>query len=191
MTDYSPDYTFRYRTHYLAGGLTHDFTVRAGITLSGGAELAAVYSVAVGNFLASLEDALFDDFECISASWAYAGSDVFVPSFDVPANPTGVVDHTAFGPRMRASAVAMAGRAADGSKGRLYLFGYAQLDKTNADPAADGWISVDNDANLVDAKAIADTSFHTGSGALGVWYPRLTIKVNDRALRTIRRTVAI
>jgi hypothetical protein len=191
MPDYAPDFTYRYRVHYSTSGFTHDLTVRGGVSTTGGETLAASMATAVHDFFAALQSQMASNFTFLGASWAYAGSDVFTPTSNVPAAITGAVDTSGHSPRKRATATAMPGRGADASKGRLYFWGYDQSDNLATDKGGDGWISVANDANITTAKAVADANFHTGSGAIGIWYPRFTVKINDRTLRAIRRTITI
>jgi hypothetical protein len=186
--DFSPDFTYRYRAQYVAGGLTHNMTVRAGIIVSGGEAQAALMATALGNFFAAIQSRLMSDFEFIGAAWAYAADNTFTNTSSVPESPTGAITVTDLGPRLRATGTAMAGKSSDDAKGRLYFFGYHQNDVDNDDAGSDGWVSLTNDANIGDAKAIADDAFRAASGLSTIWYPRFTLKINDRALRVIRRT---
>lgn len=192
MTDYAPDFTFRYKVHYLAAGFTHDFTVRGPVDTPDIPTLSETLRVAVGNFFADIESKLFTDFAFIAASYAVANSNVFIPLVAVPTavTPAGpaVADRSA---RVRATGSTMAGRGIDGGASRLYFFGYMVNDTAAGDAGGDGVISLANDANLGDASAHASDAFRSSSGSEMVYYPRLTMKVNDRLLRTIRRTISV
>lgn len=187
MPDFSPDYTFRYKVKYVAAGITHDFVVRSGILTSGGETEAGDLANAVGQYFAAIESQLVADFEFLVASWAYAGSNIFVPTDAIPAQPTGVIAVNTLSGRRRATAFNMAGRGSGEGSCRLYFFGLAFSDSAPGDAGSNAVIDVEDFPAVADAKAIADASFRASDGQSGIYYPRFTTKVNDRTLRLIRR----
>lgn len=187
MADWSPDYTYRYKTRYLAGGITHDFTVRGGIIYTGGESEAVSMAAAVTAFFAALEAQLIDDFAFLNASWAYADSNSFTPTTAVPISPTGAIALAGQGGRRRATACTMSGRADTESKAKLYFFGLVGNDTAPGDAGSDGKITNTEMPAIDDAKAIADLNFRSAHGDAALYYPQFTIKVNDHTLRLIRR----
>lgn len=191
MTDYAPDYTMRYKVHYLAGGFTHDMVVRGPISFSDITTELIALAGGLQTFFEAIEGALFDDFAFLNASYALPSSSVFLPTVIVPTSPTGVTDPANRSARLRATACTMAGRGSPGGSGRLYFFGLTLADSTETDPAGDGVVTVANLAGITDAKDAADAAFHSSNGSAMVFYPRFTIKVNDAALRIVRRTITV
>lgn len=187
MADWAPDYTYRYKARYLAGGITHDFTVRGGIIYTGGEALAVTMAAAVSAFFGFLEAQLIDDFEFLNASWAYADSNSFTPTVAIPTSPTGAIALAGQGGRRRATACTMSGRADTESKGKLYFFGLVGNDVAPGDAGSDGKISASELPAIEDAKAVADSNFRSAHGDACIFYPQFTIKVNDHTLRLIRR----
>jgi hypothetical protein len=187
MPDFSPDYTYRYKVRYLAGGITHDFVVRGDQWVTDGETHATALAANVGEFFANLEDQLFDDFAFQSASWAYRGSSVFVPTTNVPTDPTGVFNPALVSSRHRATACTMSGRGLAEGHAKLYFFGAHFPDHLVDSVGADGVITAAEFGGIVNAAAVATTRFHSSDGAAAIFYERLTVKVNDRLLRIVRR----
>jgi len=187
MTDFSPDFTYRYKARYLAAGITHDFVVRGDQWVVDGETHATALAANVGEFFAALEDQLYSDFAFISASWAYRGSSVFVPTTAVPVSPTGVVDESTVSSRLRATASTMSGRGTALGHAKLYFFGLWVPDHLTASLGADGVLTGTEFGGIVNAAAVATTRFHASDGSSAIFYERLTLKVNDRLLRTVRR----
>ena len=190
MTDYAPDYTFRYKVRYLAGGFQHDMVVRGPLVVVDPATQNQLLADVLSGYFVNLQTVLYNDFEFQTASYAVAGSNVFIPTTIVPISPVGVVSVANSAARQRASACTHAGRGIGSGSGRLYFFGLAMPDSAAGDPAADGVISVTNLPGLATATGIADGTFKSSSGAAMAFYPRLTIKVNDAMLRIVRRTIS-
>lgn len=188
MPDYAPDYTFRYKARYLAAGFQHDMVVRGGIITTGGTTEAGDMAIAVSQFFAPLTEHLATDFSFLAASWAYAGSNVFVPTSALPSNPTGDINFGGKSKRVRATATCMSARGLTGGHARIYFFGYFQADDLSNDIAQDGVVTELEDAFIATSKTVADASFHASDGGGAIWYPRFTMKVNDDLLRLIRRT---
>lgn len=193
MTDYAPDFTYRYRVSYRAGGFAHNFNVRGPTGLAEPVDdFAFNMATAVHDYFAALAAILWTDFEFLSAAYAAAGSNIFIPTTRVPAaiTPTGF-DPADYSARMRATACTHAGRGVPSGAARLYWFGSSVVDSLDTDEAGDGAISVANVAGLDTATAVANANFFSSAGFAALWYPRLTTKVNDRLLRVIRRTVSV
>jgi hypothetical protein len=188
MTNWAPDYTFRYKVRYVAAGFQHDFTVRRSATVTDGETEAGTVSVHVGSFFDALQARLSDDFAFLAASWALPNSNVFVPTTSVPelAAP-GAIDYTEYSPKTRAQACTMSGRSAT-AFARLYFYGLIVSHELVGTIGGDGVISVSNLAGVATARTIANGQFRSGDGSGAIFYPRLTIKVNDDLERLIRRT---
>lgn len=193
MTDYSPDYTFRFKLRYLAGGFTHDMVVRSSAILSGGEAESEILGDGLQSFFTALQSALWQDFTFVNGSYAYAGSNVFLPY--MPTSLTGVtpsaVDPTTRSGRLRATAGTMAGKGSGGAIARLYFYGLILPDVTNADALGDGVLSVGNMAGVATAATAASGTFKAADGTVATFYPRITTKVNDKLLRLIRRTINV
>jgi len=187
MPDFSPDFTYRYKVRYLAGGITHDFVVRGDQWVADGETHALALAANVGEFFSNLEDQLFTDFTFISASWAYRGSSVFIPTTSVPTDPTGGVDAAPVSSRLRATACTMSGRGLGEGHAKLYFFGLWVPDHLVDSLGADGVLTAAEYGGIANAAAVATTRFHSSDGAAAIFYERLTLKVNDRLLRTVRR----
>lgn len=191
MTDYAPDFTLRYKATYIAAGFQHNMVVRGPTTPGDVTTAVNDLRIAVGAYFNELAASLWDDFTFLAGAFAVAGSNVFLPTASPPAVTGAGGAHTVRSARLRASACTMAGRGTPTGSGRLYFFGPALADFTQTDPAGDGVISVANLAGITGAKAVADAAFYSSSGEAMVFYPRLTVKVNDNLLRLVRRTITV
>lgn len=185
MTTWAPDYTLRYKLRYLAGGYTHDMVVR-GTSIGTAADLADM-AADIETAFAAIEGNLFEDFTFQAASYALPNSNVFVPTTIIPTSPTGAIAVADYSARVKASAVAMSGRSAT-AKARIYFFGFVVTDQADGTPGGDGVVTGTEVVPILGFRALAANFANAADGSTATYYPRFTIKVNDRWLRFIRRT---
>jgi len=185
MADFAPNFTARYRVHYSQGGKSHSMLWRLVNTETDPTSLAAKVSL----FLADLQDYLYTDWTVVSADFAPADSDVFLPAV-APDQPTAGFSLSSFHPTDVAVSVGFVGRSDAGGKARMFLYGTFLAQTVRADVGDDFRITSAEDATI----SAAITRLNETSPALvandnhvAVWYSYVNLKYNDRWLRRLRR----
>lgn len=184
MPSYAPNFTPRYKVHYLAGGIVHSLQVRhaRGSTFSDTEALR----VRVAECFADMNDVLYDDFAWISAEVALTDDDVFSPAAVPASTPAGAVDGTTFSAVQRIKGLTFSGRAA-GSRARFTMFGLAFGDVASGAEGGDGVLTPDESAGIGTIAARASIYFHANSGSAAVFASRATYKENDHLLKLVRK----
>jgi len=122
MPDYAPNYTFRYKIRYSTMGGTHTMQFRfPRATAPAGAATARLY---VAAFLTELLAIMWTDWTILSASYAEADSDVFLPA-PLPAGIIGEVNGAGNPISQRALSLSFVGRSVGGHRHAVYVYGLA------------------------------------------------------------------
>lgn len=185
MSDFAPNYTARYRYRYSSLGKTHSQTWRV---IAGTTDPAAV-AAKVGLYLADMAGDLYADFHIISAEFALADSDVFLPA-PLPDEPTGAVSVGAGDAGFAAIAISFVGRTIAGGKARMFQYGTALGIPLHSASGADWKYLSSEDEHISDAVVRLN---ETSPAIVGndneavVWYEYVNVKPNDRWVRKLRR----
>lgn len=186
MPSFAPNFTPRYRVHYLAGGIVHSMQVRhaRGSNFSDTEALREQVRLCFND----LASTLYDDFAWISAEVALTDDDVFAPAAVPASTPAGAVDGTTFSPKQRIHGLTFSGRAA-GSRSRFTMFGIAFAGQASATEGGDGKITAAESAPIGTIAARASIYFHANSGSSAVFPTVATYKENDHLLKLVRRGI--
>lgn len=186
MTTYAPNFTPRYKLHYLAGGITHTIQVRSnrGATFT---ETENLKDQIRGCYQAVVARA-YNDFQFLTAEVALTDSDVFAPA----AIPLGLVGHVAdpalFSAVARIRGLTFTGRA-PGSRARFTMFGLAFSTDGPTALGGDGTVTPAEEAGITTIGNIATAAFRANSGAGAIFPYRGTYKENDHLLKLVRRGI--
>lgn len=189
MTTYAPNYTGRYRVHYVSAGIQHVAQLRRsrGASPSSVGLLAATMRAAFAPWVADLPT----DFAWISAEQADEDSDLFYPS-TLPATLTGLRGTNLYTPMNKITHTRFAARAL-GSRSALEIYGiwWEFTNKTDDvnDYAYNGVVDPTEDSRVADTAAALNTQAFANSGGPTTWYSRATVKINDYWLRQLRKGV--
>lgn len=185
MSDYAPNYTARYRVRYSVHSKTHTmlWRVLAGVTSP------AAIAAKVGLFLDDLADNLWNDWTVISADFALADSDVFLPAA-APSFGGGAVSTGSRVPSDMPYTLSFVGRSIAGQKARMFLFG-SNIGAALRSPLGDDYrinsseLSTVSDAivrlNETSPPIVANDNQNV------VWYEYVNVKANDAWVRKLRR----
>jgi hypothetical protein len=185
MADFAPNFTARYRFKYSAIGKTHTSTWRVAAGVTDPTAVAAK----VGLFLSDLQEALFNDWTVLTADFALADSDVFLPA-PLPDQPTASGGSSATHISQAPVALSWIARSIAGGKGRFFLYG------TTFGLTIDGSLGQDYRYTSAEEPLIADTivRLNETSPALvcndnepAIWYEYVNVKANDAWVRKARR----
>jgi len=189
MTTYAPNYTGRYRAHYVAAGIQHTAELRKNRGASPGA-VTLLAGTLHDAFAAWVSD-LPTDFTWLSAEQADEDSDLFYPA-PVPVAIAGVRNPNTYTPMQKIVSTRFAARAL-GSRSSLSIYGIwwqftDVLDDANTF-AYNGIILPSEDGRVATTAAALNTQAFANSGGPTTWYSRATTKINDYWLRQLRRGV--
>jgi hypothetical protein len=186
MTTYAPNFTPRYKLHYLAGGITHTIQVRP-VRGDSFAATEALRNDIRGCYQAVVAR-VYNDFQFLSAEIALTDSDVFSPA----AIPLGLVGHVAdpalFSAVARCRGLTFTGRA-PGSRARFTMFGVAYSTDGPTGIGGDGQVLPAEDAGITTIANTASAAFRSGGGFTAIFPARGTYKVNDHLLRLVRKGI--
>lgn len=185
MADFAPNYTARFRIKYSTQGRNHSLTWRIASGSAGPADVTAK----MGDFLAAIEGFLYTDWTIISADYAPANSDIFLPTA-LPANPTGA-SNVAIEPQSSdAMAVSWVGRTTLGGRARFFIYG---MDTAGllATATGDDWrVTAVESPDIAAGVTVLDNespSLVGNDDAAVNWYPYVNLKYNDRWVRKMRQ----
>jgi hypothetical protein len=183
MTTYAPNWTPRYKAHYVACALPHSITLRTirGDTIP---HITALADVAHDIFEA-LAAKLTDDFAWVSAEYAVTDSDVWVPAA-TPVAVTGLFDAADFSTAQKISPTTFSGKAAS-SRARFSCYGVVWAFETPGNAANDFVINGAEDADVAAVVTAVSGRAFAGSGEVTMWHNRATYKVNDRLVKRARQ----
>jgi hypothetical protein len=184
MPDFAPNFTARYRLKYSVVGTAHTMTWRfaSGFVDEAGAadKVAAVINAMHTN--------LYESWEAISADFAPADSDVFLPSVISSFDAGTQTDPTTTA--HEALAVSFIGRSASGGKARMFLYGTNLVEDTLVAYANDWRVLSGESANVLAAVAelnAGSPDIYANDNVVVTWYPYINLKFNDRWVRKLRR----
>jgi len=187
MPTYADNWTFRVRAGYISAGIPHKMQVRG--TASGtGLALAETMASDLADYVANFNSRLPNDWAFTSWEYANHDSDIFIPFTPVITDPAGAISPGGLSSVARVRAVCHSGRVA-GSKARIYWFGPHHESDDAADPGANGVYTSAELSGLAASTTLATASFKGGNGEDAAFYERMTVKVNDRLLRSVRRGI--
>lgn len=189
MPTYADNYTFRVRGQYIAAGVTHKMKCR-GTVSDEGATTGQALANQMNNYVQSFESQLWDDWEWLGWEYANPDSDIWVPFLPVLSGGavTGTINPASFSAEVHVKAVTHSGRAA-GSKARVYWYGPVVASESTGAAGGDGVLLPAELTGLSGATGIANGAFHGGNGNQGIFYDRMTYKVNDDLLKLVRRGI--
>jgi hypothetical protein len=185
MSDFAPNFTARYRFRYSSLGKTHTMTWR----LASGTTDPTALIAKIGLFLGEFESNLYSDFTILSADFALADSDVFLPA-GLPSEPSGAV--TASGAPASDAAVALSfiGRSIAGGRARMFLYGTAYPAAMRSSSGGDYKFLSSEDADVsAGIVRLNETSpaIVANDNENVVWYEYVNVKANDKWVRKLRR----
>lgn len=186
MPTYAPNFTPRYRAHYVAAGVIHTAQVRAARDAASLGAIAQAKACLLGVF-GAFTSLLADDFAWISAEFCQQDDNLFDP-VDVPDDVTGAVADwaTDWSPVKRVSFIEFSGRGR-GTRTSIKVYGLNIDNDTAVSLGATGIISAAVLPGIDDATAVLSEFAHTGAGTPAFWYSRVTHKTNDRLLANVRQ----
>lgn len=186
MADYAPNYTYRYKVRYSTQGGVHTMQFRFPRSSAAGAHAQAAQYVAA--FLTELESIMWTDWTILSAQYAMADSDIFLPA-TLPAGIAGTVDGSANPVSQRALALSFVGRSAGGHRGVVYVYGLG-FQPYSSSGALDFRLYGTENANIADAAtALSDGGIIdpvANDDEIITYYPYANVKYNDYWTRKIR-----
>lgn len=185
MADFAPNYTSRFRIKYSTQGRNHSLTWR----VSSDEVSPAAVTTKMGAFLAAIQGFLYTDWTIISADWALADSDIFLPTA-LPANPVGASNVAVEPQSSDAMAVSWVGRSTLGGRARFFIYG---MDTAGllATATGDDWrITSVESPDIASGVTVLDNetpSLVANDDAVVNWYPYVNLKYNDRWVRKMRQ----
>jgi len=185
MPDFAPNFTARYRIRYSSLGKTHTMTWRL---LAGVTDPSALIAK-IGLFLAEFNSNLYADWHILSADFALADSDVFLPAA-MPTNPTGAVAVDATKLSDAAIAISFVGRTIAGGRARMFLYGTAYGAAIRVTSGNDWKFLSSEDADVsAGIVRLNETSpaIVGNDNEVAVWYEYVNVKPNDKWVRKLRR----
>jgi len=187
MPTYAPNFTGRAKFEYQCAGLVHTVQLRK----ARGSSDATIRDLAgvVYTLFNPWNGLLGSDFVWLSAAWARQDEDFFTP-MDLPTAIEGSRDPTQFTPIQKITATTFSGRAPF-SKARFSIYGiFWEFTNQVSDDntfAYDGKVLGSEMTEVNDTVAATSGQLAAGSGQGAIFYPRATVKPNDRLLRLVRR----
>ncbi len=186
MTTYAPNFTPRWRGHYVAAGVQHAIQFRG----PRGATFATMdgYRDRARELFANWASFLAVDFAWISSEVALTDEDLFNPATTPVVLVPGTLPVNTYSPVMKISALTFSGRA-PGSRAKFSVFGLQfGVDATTA-LGRDGIITPAEASAISATTALAAIYFYANSGQLAQWHQRGTWKENDHLLKLVRRGI--
>lgn len=188
MPDFAPNYTARYRIHYVS--LTHQHSMLWRIGRGTASTGLALMVAKVGAFLTSVKVARFTDWTILSAEYAPEDVDIFapaaLPTFDagtavLPTNPIS----------QGTLAASFVGRSAAGQKAKMFLYGVDVGPEVTVGPGVADNFRVTSVENAAVGSAIATLNAGSpdivGSDNFAVhWYSYVNTKYNDHWVARVR-----
>lgn len=184
MADYAPNFTARLRIRYSTGGRTHSLVWRA---VAGTTDPAGI-TAKMGLFLADLAPNLYNDWNILSADWAPADSDVFLPT-PMPTSPTGAVAAGGAPNSYDAFSLSFVGRSTMGHKARFFIYGSALAAEVALTTGVDFRFRSAEIASIsAGIVRLNETSplVAANDGVGVVWYEYANGKYNDYWVRRLR-----
>lgn len=189
MPSFAPSFTPRYGVRYRAGSLDHTVVVRG---FRGESENATVIrgSGVLFDLYNALASVLADDFTWVSAFYIAQDTEVSGIS-STPSPVTGLVALSGLSTQDRISSLGFSGKAANGGKASLKLFGFNfSTDVAAGNEQTDFVLLATEGSHIANAiDALNNGGLATRSNGVAVWYNRTTIKVNDHWLKLARRGI--
>jgi hypothetical protein len=186
MADFAPNYTARYRLHYTVTGKSHTMTWRVASSVTDPTGVASKMEL----FLADLQEDLYSDFTCVSADFALADTDIFLPA-PVPASPAGTASPGDAKETDKALSLGFVGRSAAGGKARFFLYGTIFGNIIRSAPANDWKVVTAEDPAGVGAGIVrlneTSPALVANDDHIVTWYEYANLKYNDRWVRRQRR----
>lgn len=184
MADYAPNFTARLRLRYSTGGRNHTMLWRA----MPGTETPAALVAKMGLFLDDLAPNLYDDWTVVSADYAPADSDVFLPTTP-PTSPTGAVASAGVPNSYDAFSLSFVGRSAMGHKARFFVYGCSLAAEIPNPTGVDFRFRSSEIAAISDCVVrLNETapSIAANDGNAVIWYEYANGKFNDYWVRQLR-----
>lgn len=185
MADFAPNFTARFRVKYSSLGKSHSMIWRVASSVTDPTGISAK----VGLFLDDMAPVLFNDFTVVSADFAAADSDIFLPA-PTPAFGGGDVNVTGSVPTDAAVSLSFVGRSTLGNKARMFLYGTSFRDAVTTTVGRDWRVtSAENAAVSAAIVRINETApaIVGNDDAVATFYEYANIKYNDRWVRRMRR----
>lgn len=185
MPDFAPNFTARYQFHYTSLAKSHTMLWRVAAGVTDPSALATK----IGLFLDDLAGHLWDDFTVVSAQFAEADSDIFLPA-PAPGFEGGTVSTVTADLSDAAGAISFVGRSITGGKARMFLYGTdipAGLRTAFVHDFRIQSTEVVNVANAIVRLNETSPAIVANDNGNAIWYEYVNYKANDRWVRKIRR----
>jgi hypothetical protein len=185
MADFAPNFTARLRVNYSSLGKSHSQIWRVASSVTDPTDIAAKAVL----FYSDLAPVRFNDWTIVSASFAPADSDVFLPA-SIGTPTAGSVSTSGAVLTDPAVSISFVGRSTLGNKARMFLYGTTFRDVVTTSVGADWRVtSAENAAISAAIVRLNETSpsLVANDDAIASWYEYVNVKYNDRWVRRMRR----
>lgn len=186
MPDFAPNFTTRYVLKYSVVGRVHSQLWRAPSTVVTLAGLDGLISK-IAAYYAAMAPKMWSDLAFLSAQWAPADSDIFLPA-GTPALSAGAVLVTDAAPSANALAVSFVGRSDHGEKARMFQYGVA-VTPADSPTAFDFRIHSSEDTHISAAVGVLNESAPSlvaNDDHVATFYDYVNVKYNDYWTRKSR-----
>jgi hypothetical protein len=185
MADFAPNFTARFRVKYTSLGKTHTQIWR----LSSAVDDPTGIADKVGLYYEDLSPVLFADLTIVSADFAPADSDIFLPA---PTPVFGGGDVAVIGSVATDAALSLSfvGRSTLGGKARMFQYGTTFRNAVITAVGVDWKVTSAENASISAAIVrLNETSpaIVANDDSVATWYEYANIKYNDRWVRRMRR----
>lgn len=188
MTAYAPNFTARVRVRYRAAGATHTQTWRC--PAAGTLDInIATLRAAIENIWSDLQPVLYDDVSCLAVTFARENSNIFLPTD--PIIISGDIALPTDNPKIKAFAVSLVGRTAQGQPAKEFFYGISEgisEDVGFSNYRINAGETPDVDAAIATANGFFAGLVMCGSDGTGVtWYSYANSKPNDYWVKRVRQ----
>jgi len=186
VADFAPNFTTRYLLRYSVVGRVHSQLWRAPSSVTDLTGLAGLISK-VGAYYAEMAPKIWSDFSFLSASWAPADSDIFLPA-STPGAITGEVSVATAALSANALAISFVGRSDHGEKARMFQYGVA-VNPADSPNANDFRIHSSEDTHISSAIGVLNESapaLVANDDHDATFYDYVNVKYNDYWTRKSR-----
>lgn len=188
MPSYAPNFTARVRLKYRASNAVHTQTWRCPQAGTLDVNISLLRS-AIENIWSDLTPILHDDVQCLAVTFARENSNIFLPTD--PIVMSGTVTTPTDDPSIKAFAISLVGRTANGQPAKEFFYGVSEA--TYTVPGAQNYRLNPGEAPDVDTAIATANGFFAGlvlcgSDGSGItWYPYANEKPNDYWVKRLRQ----
>jgi len=187
MANYAVTATPRVIATYISAGIQHTMECRRPRGEAPATSINNAHAT-MADFSGAFASLLPTDFLFVDSVYIPQDSDVSTPSGSLPGGPTGLIDPATYTGVMKVTATTMSGKS-NGSKTKISIFGVFWDPSDVAGPAANGKVTIAEDATVATAhtnlNSVAPT--YAIDGTIATFHPYATVKPNDKLLKLVRR----